>query len=152
MKKNVVAVVVAVVAVFSLAAVVALSRESPTSPEPESMSMPSNGTSDQGRSGDSIINSGNDGASEAVEASSVDIQDFSYQPEKIIIKKGTTVTWTNQDSARHDVTPDQPSADFEASELLAQGESYSFTFNTVGTYSYFCSPHPYMKGVVEVVE
>ena len=37
-------------------------------------------------------------------------------------------------------------------ELLAKVESYSWTFNTVGTYTYHCSPHPYMKGIVEVVE
>ncbi len=80
------------------------------------------------------------------------IQNFAFGPEKLIIKKGTTVKWTNKDDARHDITPDNPSESFKASELLAQGESYEFTFNTVGTYSYNCSPHPYMKAMVEVTE
>lgn len=80
------------------------------------------------------------------------IKNFAFNPEKLTIKKGTKVTWTNQDSARHDITPDQPSENFKASELLAKGESYSFTFNAVGNYSYKCSPHPYMKAMIEVTE
>jgi plastocyanin len=80
------------------------------------------------------------------------IQDFAFNPEKRVIKKGTTITWKNQDSARHDIMPDEESNNFKASELLGQGESYSFTFNEPGTYSYHCSPHPYMKAVIEVTE
>lgn len=80
------------------------------------------------------------------------ISDFAYNPETITIKKGTTITWTNQDDARHDVAPTGGAADFQASELLAKGESYTFTFNTAGTYTYQCSPHPYMTGTVVVTE
>lgn len=80
----------------------------------------------------------------------VTIKNFAFGPKKITVKKGTTVTWTNQDDARHDITPDEPSDNFKASELLGKGESYSFTFNTAGNYSYHCTPHPYMKGMVEV--
>ena len=82
----------------------------------------------------------------------IDIKDFAFSKSAVKIKKGTKVVWTNQDSARHDVMPDTESAAFKGSELLAQGESYEFTFDTVGTYSYHCSPHPYMKASVEVVE
>lgn len=87
-----------------------------------------------------------------VSTDKVDIKDFDYQPKTITVKKGTTVTWTNQDVAKHDATPDTESSDFQASKLLAKGESYSWTFNTVGTYSYHCSPHPYMKATVVVTE
>ena len=82
----------------------------------------------------------------------IDIKDFAFSPETLTIKKGTTVTWTNQDDARHDITPVGDASDFERSELLEQGESYNFTFNTVGTYEYICSPHPYMTGTIEVTE
>lgn len=85
-------------------------------------------------------------------ANEVTIKDFDFQPAKIQIKVGTTVTWTNQDSARHDVAPVVDSPDFVGSELLAKGESYSFTFTKAGTYDYICSPHPYMEGTVEVIE
>jgi amicyanin len=83
---------------------------------------------------------------------SMNIQDFDFQTEKLKVKVGTKVTWTNKDDARHDVTPDSESPDFVASKLLAKGESYSFTFEKPGTYAYHCSPHPYMKASVEVIE
>ena len=82
----------------------------------------------------------------------VDIVDFAFAPEVIRVEPGTTVTWTNRDTARHDVHPDDPTDAFGRSELLAQGESYSVTFNDVGEYSYFCSPHPYMQATVIVEE
>lgn len=86
-------------------------------------------------------------------ATSVTIANLSYSPANITIKKGTTVTWTNNDSPEHDIMPDNgSSAAFEASELLAKGESYSFTFNEPGTYTYHCTPHPHMKGTVVVTE
>lgn len=77
---------------------------------------------------------------------------FAVSPKSIKIKKGTTVTWTNEDSAKHDVTPETETAEFKASKLFGKGETYEMTFNTVGTFKYFCSPHPYMKGTIEVVE
>jgi amicyanin len=83
---------------------------------------------------------------------SMNIQDFDFQTEKLKVKVGTKVTWTNKDDARHDVAPDTDSPDFVGSKLLAKGESYSFTFEKPGTYTYHCSPHPYMKASVEVVE
>ncbi len=82
----------------------------------------------------------------------VTIQEFSFRPNKITVKKGTTLTWVNMDDAHHDITPVSGESDFKASRLLAKGESYQFTFNDVGTYTYKCSPHPYMKGTIEVTE
>ena len=96
----------------------------------------------------------------------IDIKDFKYTKANIKIKKGTTVTWTNQDSMQHNVmkahdndgtahdppTKDEVKPDVLAGQLLAKGESYSFTFNETGASPYHCSPHPYMKGSVTVVE
>jgi plastocyanin len=79
-------------------------------------------------------------------------EDFAVVQKKITVKKGTTVTWINNDNAMHDVTPVNETAEFMASELFGKGETYSMTFDTVGTFDYFCSPHPYMKGTVEVTE
>lgn len=81
----------------------------------------------------------------------MNIEGFAYSQMKLKIKQGTTVTWTNKDDARHDITPDEASDNFMPSELLAKGKSYSYTFKEVGTYAYHCSPHPYMKATVEVV-
>lgn len=87
-------------------------------------------------------------------ANAVVIQDYKFSPSPITVKKGTTVTWTNQDTARHSVEMDkgQPAGGPTDSPLFGKGETYSFTFNTVGTFNYHCSPHPYMKGTVVVTE
>ena len=92
-------------------------------------------------------------ANQSAGTSSVEIKDFAFAPLTIKIKVGRTVTWTNQDSTKHDVAPDSESADFKGSnKLLAKGESYSFTFNKAGTYAYHCTPHPNMRATVEVTE
>lgn len=87
-----------------------------------------------------------------LETNKVTYKGFAVVEKTIKVKKGTTVTWTNEDSAKHDVTPVNETADFKATDLFGKGESRSITFNTVGTFEYICSPHPYMKGTVEVVE
>jgi amicyanin len=91
-------------------------------------------------------------SSEAVAADEVKISNYAYSPAVIKVKVGQTVTWTNEDAVQHDVMADTMSADAPSSELLAKGESYSFTFKKAGTYTYHCTPHPYMKGTVVVEE
>lgn len=91
-------------------------------------------------------------STEVQETSKITYKGFDVVEKHIKVKKGTTVTWTNEDSAKHDVTPDKETDEFKASDLFGIGETRSVTFNTVGTYAYHCSPHPYMKGTVEVIE
>lgn len=75
----------------------------------------------------------------------VSIKNFAFDQATVNINKGDTVTWTNNDSVPHRILGDG----FQ-SEVLSSGQSYSFTFNTAGTFSYICSIHPYMKGSVVV--
>lgn len=87
-------------------------------------------------------------------AVAVEIDDFIFKTTTLKVKKGTAVTWTNKGRVQHDVTSttNSPKQGL-ASEMLSNGETYSFTFNETGTYQYFCSPHPtQMRAVVEVVE
>jgi plastocyanin len=77
----------------------------------------------------------------------VAIQDFAFSPDTIEITAGTTVTWTNNDSAPHTVTSDDGAFD---SGDLAQGDSVSLTFNEPGTYTYHCTYHPNMVGTIIV--
>ena len=79
----------------------------------------------------------------------VQIKGFAFAPRTITVKVGDTVTWTNEDSARHTATADDGSFD---TGLLAKGQSGSVTFDTPGTYMYFCTPHPNMKGTIVVEE
>ena len=78
----------------------------------------------------------------------MNMQNFAYQMANIQVRAGTTVTWTNQDSAPHSVTFKNGMKD---SGLLSQGQSFSYTFNTPGTYQYYCTVHPYMVATVTVV-
>lgn len=87
---------------------------------------------------------------QAEATSSVTIKDYAFTPATITVKVGTKVTWTNQDAVGHTVTADSGSG--PDSELFDQGQSYSYTFNKAGTYTYHCAPHPYMKGTVIVTE
>ena len=72
-----------------------------------------------------------------------------YSPTTITVVIGVnnTVTWTNNDDATHTVTADDGSFD---SGFLNQGQTWSYTFTTPGTYAYHCSIHPWMKGTVIV--
>lgn len=84
------------------------------------------------------------------QAKAISIQGSSFQPATITVKKGTTVTWTNQDSVSHTVTNDDSGASGPNSGLLGQGQKYSFTFDTAGTFMYHCNTHTSMHGVVVV--
>jgi amicyanin len=89
---------------------------------------------------------------EAVGTNNVTIESYKYSPEKITVKKGTTVTWENLDLAPHTVTVEEGEGPGPDSELFGKGEKYSYTFNEAGTFPYYCKPHPYMKGEVVVIE
>ena len=84
----------------------------------------------------------------ATGVTSIAIQNFAYQPANVQIKAGATLTWTNRDSAPHTVTFKDSS--LKSSGILQQGNSFSYTFNTPGTYSYYCAVHPYMVATVTV--
>lgn len=77
----------------------------------------------------------------------VNIQGFAFVPDTVIITAGDMVKWTNSDAAPHTSTSDTPMWD---SGNLNQGQSYSFQFNTPGTFPYHCSIHPTMLAVVIV--
>lgn len=83
---------------------------------------------------------------------SVTIKNYTFSPNPLKVKKGTSVTWTNTDIARHNIVADGGKTGGPDGPLFGKGETYSFTFNTVGKYAYHCEPHPYMHGEVEVTE
>jgi plastocyanin len=76
----------------------------------------------------------------------VTIDNFVFGPQKLTVKAGTMVTWTNRDDIPHTVA--LPGT-FK-SKVMDTDESYSFTFATPGNYAYFCSLHPHMTGTIVV--
>jgi amicyanin len=83
----------------------------------------------------------------AAASGSVTIADFSFTPATISINQGDTVTWNNDGPTPHSATAANGTFD---TGILRKGQSGSHTFNEAGTYSYICTPHPYMKGTVVV--
>src|ERR1700693_317717 len=80
-------------------------------------------------------------------ATAITIDNFSYAPMQLEIAPGTRVTWINKDDVPHTVV----SVDHKfKSRALDTDESFSFTFQDLGTYEYFCSVHPKMTGKIVV--
>ena len=73
----------------------------------------------------------------------------SYNPNPIEIKVGDTVTWINNDSSPHTVTSSSNDSTLD-SDIMRMGETFSFRFDNVGEYPYFCTLHPSMVGTIIV--
>ena len=76
-----------------------------------------------------------------------------YLPYEVSVSVGTTVTWSNDDSAAHTVTSGNvnagPTGVFDSGLFMA-GSTYAFDFDEAGKYDYFCMVHPWMTGIVNV--
>ena len=79
--------------------------------------------------------------------SRVTIDNFTFKPDVITIAKGTKIEWENEDDIPHTVVETQGKFN---SPALDTDDKYAFTFDVPGTYEYFCSLHPHMKGKVVV--
>jgi plastocyanin len=75
------------------------------------------------------------------------IQNYAYNPTPLTVTAGTTVTWTNKDNMAHTVTSDAGTFD---SGDIQPGSTYTYTFDSKGTFTYHCTVHPYMHGTVTV--
>jgi len=77
------------------------------------------------------------------------IANFIYLPDPITIRVGQTVRWTNLDNAQdgHTVTAQDRSW---TSPVLGQNGAFVRTFTQVGTFLYFCEPHPQMTAFIDV--
>lgn len=84
----------------------------------------------------------------------------SFYPKRVQVAKGTTIKWINEDvfaymegefaGIHNAVITDGPER--FASPLLAHAESFSQVLNVAGSYTYICTPHPYMKGEITVTD
>lgn len=83
-----------------------------------------------------------------VSGNAVAIRSFSFSPANLQVTAGTTVTWTNYDSAPHTITFRDSS--LKSSGILNQGDTFSYTFTRAGVYAYYCDLHQTMVGQVTV--
>ena len=84
----------------------------------------------------------------AASVDKVDIKEFKYGPEAIQVKRGTKVSFTNEDSAKHTATS-KPQGTFDSGDI-SKGQTKPVTFEKAGTFDYFCVYHPTMAGKVTV--
>jgi plastocyanin len=75
------------------------------------------------------------------------IKDFAFAPDNVTVKVGGAITWTNEDSTTHSVKSVDGAF---VSQNLSQGQTFTTTFNTPGTFAYVCGIHPFMTGTIVV--
>lgn len=86
---------------------------------------------------------------EAAKSEKVQIVEFTYEPDPVVVQVGGKVIWQNEDTAPHTATADDGSFD---TGTIEKGKLGSATFKEAGTFTYHCEIHPTMHGTVEVVE
>jgi plastocyanin len=79
---------------------------------------------------------------------------YGFDPPELTIEKGTIVKWINNDTSIHTVTSGKPSSSsvgtaFDSSYLNAD-QVYLHKFKKTGTYDYYCTMYPFMKGKIIV--
>ncbi|HKZ60922.1 MAG TPA: plastocyanin/azurin family copper-binding protein [Nitrososphaera sp.] len=97
-----------------------------------------------------------------VEGAALESNPRNFIPKDVrgILELSNKVVWTNNDGTAHTVTTDDDYVDqingafdstVQLGTLIDPGETFEFTFTKEGEYAYHCTPHPHMKGVVEIV-
>jgi plastocyanin len=76
------------------------------------------------------------------------ISAFTFEPAVLTVNVGDSVTWVNTDGVPHTSTA---ALNHLWGDLLTSTESFTYTFDTPGTYAYFCEMHPAMVGSINVV-
>lgn len=139
MKKALISIVILAIAVILVGAFLTSRRHTQS------------GATGNSNSTNTSSNSTQNSSSTSQSAHAVTISNFSFSPATLTVKKGTTVTWTNQDSVAHTVTETDGKTGPDSASL-GKGQTYSFTYTTAGTFTYHCKIHPDMTGTVTVTQ
>jgi plastocyanin len=86
-------------------------------------------------------------AARSDDAAQVKIDNFTFGPAKLVVTKGTAVTWTNQDDIPHSIVLTALSV---RSKALDTDKAFTYQFDKAGTFAYMCGLHPTMHGTVVV--
>jgi plastocyanin len=86
-------------------------------------------------------------------------QQDNFIPKLVNIQLGIDnyVVWVNDDDTPHTVTPNHRMADsysgpFGSDGVIKAGERYEFLFTEPHTIEYYCQPHPWMTGTLEITK
>jgi plastocyanin len=81
----------------------------------------------------------------------VDMKDLKFQPARIVVSRGTKVTWVNKEATIHFVNTDPHPSHNNLPGLnsldVKEGQAYSYAFNQAGEWAYHCSAH-FPQGMV----
>jgi len=83
----------------------------------------------------------------ALETPLIEIQKFAFAPKEVTVAPGTTIAWTNRDETPHTISAQDLHF---VSKAMDTGDRYEYTFTDEGDFSYFCTLHPFMTGIVHV--
>lgn len=100
-------------------------------------------------------------AIQMVEGASLESNTRNFVPNDVrgVLGLSNRVVWTNNDLTAHTVTNDdyvdKINGKFDSTvqlgSLISPGKTFEFIFTAEGEYAYYCTPHPHMRGVVEIV-
>jgi plastocyanin len=88
--------------------------------------------------------------------------EFGFEPKELTIEVGQTVTWKNVGTMVHTSTNDPSKAQKPEhsqlpqgaaawdSGLLHAGQTWTYTFDVAGNYTYFCIPHESMSMIGKI--
>jgi plastocyanin len=88
-------------------------------------------------------------AADAATVATVDITKFMFMPMELTVAPGTTVRWINHDETPHTVISQDKTRLF-VSKAMDTDDKFDFVFAREGDYTYVCSVHPFMTGIVHV--
>lgn len=87
----------------------------------------------------------------AADVAEITIDNFTFHPAKLVVPRGTMVRFINRDDIPHAIVHDNPTGKpLFKSQVLDTDDHYEVVLDTAGTYPYFCSLHPRMRGEIEV--
>ena len=85
-----------------------------------------------------------------VPSATIEITKFAFAPKDITVAPGTRVQWVNHDEAPHTVMSSQGQPKVIASKAMDTDDRFELTLANEGDYSYYCTVHPFMTGVIHV--
>jgi len=83
----------------------------------------------------------------AADTSTVEIKKFVFEPREITVAPGSKVVWINHDETPHQIKASDGSF---VSKAMDTEDRYEYVFAKEGDFSYVCTLHPFMTGIVHV--
>jgi plastocyanin len=108
------------------------------------------GNDDNDSSGSGGSTSSATSGSSSSDGVAIKMKGFQFSPKDVTVKVGQTITWTNEDTADHNVTADS-GEDFKSKDF-GKGGTFEYKADEAGKVAYECTLHPGMKATLTITE